>query len=197
LRAGVEGAFERFRAAGARTCTLVFDVAWQPTMDVVDAVTEALGASKEVETLSLVHPSAAMSFIASAVSMRVRTVKVTARRSIYDDEDEAEELQTDATGAKTMFLMAPTEDLEAFVRRAISEARKRVSRRVALIFDRASKPPMDLADVLAEELLQTGVKEIGFIHESAPLDALAAALRLRLPGVTVAVASRSAAPRSP
>lgn len=189
LGEAVRRAFARLRDASAKSGALVFEARWQPTMDLVDIVEDCLVDADELERLTLVHPSAAMSFIASTIGSRIRTVQISARRSIYD-EPEVED--TDATASKTMFTMVPGEPIEAFVLRSVETARARVLRRFALIFDKGSEPDMTLAAILAEELLHSGVKEIGLIHPTLPLDALVAALRLRLPGVSVAHASKPA-----
>jgi len=187
LAKAVETAFERVRAADASQCALLFDNRWVPTTDLVDIVASQLEESPDVQTLTLVHPSAAMTFIASAIGSRSRDVEVRAWRSVYDEPDDE---VTDATASKTMFAMHDGEALPAFVRRAVGEARSRIVRRFALVFHAKSVPSMALADLLAEELFQTGVKEVGLVHPTAPLDTVVAALRLRLPGVRVSFASK-------
>ncbi len=187
LASAIETAFDRIRSADANRCALVFDASWQPTMDLVDLVTKSIAESEELRVVTLVHPSAAMAFIASAIASGVRSVEVCAQRSVYD---EPEDEDTDATASKTLFVMAPTESIEGFVRRSVTEARLRVVRRFALLFDAKSVPTMNLAGVLAEELLQSGVEEIGLIHPGAPLEAVVASVRLRLPGVRVAYATQ-------
>jgi hypothetical protein len=191
LREAVRLAFDRIRASARRSAALVFETRWQPTMDLVDIAEDCLVDSDYLEQLTLVHPSAAMSFIASMIGSRVETVSISAQRSIYD-EPEVED--TDATASKTMFTMARGEPIEAFVSRSVATARQRVLRRFALLFEKSSQPDISLAALLAEELLHSGVKEIGLIHPSASLDAMVAALRLRLPGVSVAYASKPASP---
>jgi hypothetical protein len=117
--------------------------------------------------------------------VRVPTVQITVQRSLHD---EIEDEQTDATASKTMFVMERGELPEAFVRRAVAEARARVARRFALLFDANCSPSIELAEVLAEELTGSTVKEIGLIHPRAPLETLVALLRLRLPTIRVASA---------
>jgi len=182
LDTAIAEAFERVRDVDASACALVFDVAWQPTMDVVELVVRELETSPEVRTLTLIHPSAAMAFIATAVAAAA-SAEIRSQRSVHD---EPELPHTDATASKTVFLMRADEALDAFVRRAVGEVRKRVSRRFALVFDAKSMPTLDLAGTLAEELLQCRVEEVGLIHPTQPLDAVVAALRLQLPGVRVA-----------
>ena len=185
LAVGISRAFDRVRAAGTSSVAIVFDVDWRPTMDLVDLVSQELAESEDVQALALVHPSAAMTFIASAIAVRVPTVQVTAQRSLHD---EIEDEQTDATASKTIFVMERGEAPEAFVRRAVAEARTRVARRFALLFDANCSPSIELAEVLAEELTGSNVKEIGLIHPRAPLETLVAMLRLRLPSIRVASA---------
>jgi hypothetical protein len=191
LASAIEQAFERLRSAGSTRGALVFHTSWHPTMDVVELVAAQLTLEDDVKTLTLVHPSAAMGVIASAIASRVQElggggIVVESKRSIYDDpEDE----HTDATGSNTFFRMDPGESESAFVRRAVREARARAVRRVALILDRNAQPTMKLADILVEELLQSGVREVGLIHATAPLDAIASSVRLRLPAVRIALAS--------
>jgi hypothetical protein len=185
LAIGMSRAFDRVRAAGSSSVAIVFDVDWRPTMDLVDLVSQELAESEDVQALALVHPSAAMTFIASAIAVRVPTVQITVQRSLHD---EIEDEQTDATASKTMFVMERGELPEAFVRRAVAEARARVARRFALLFDANCSPSIELAEVLAEELTGSTVKEIGLIHPRAPLETLVALLRLRLPTIRVASA---------
>jgi hypothetical protein len=185
LAVGMSRAFDRVRAAGSSSVAIVFDVDWRPTMDLVDLVSQELAESEDVQALALVHPSAAMTFIASAIAVRVPTVQITVQRSLHD---EIEDEQTDATASKTMFVMERGELPEAFVRRAVAEARARVARRFALLFDANCSPSIELAEVLAEELTGSTVKEIGLIHPRAPLETLVALLRLRLPTIRVASA---------
>jgi hypothetical protein len=188
LAQAVEAAFERVRSSDATRCALQFDPNWHPTMDLVEVLARSIADSADIEVVTLVHPSAAMTFIASAIAARVNGVEVRAQRSIYD---EPEDMKSDATASKTMFVMTPTESIEGFVRRSVAEAQKRVVRRFALLFDGTSVPSMDLAGLLAEELLQSGVQEIGLVHPTAPLEAVVATLRLRLPNVRVAYASQT------
>jgi hypothetical protein len=188
LEPAVERAFERIRSADAAHAALVFDVAWQPTMELVEVLVRALGDADEVRTLTLVHPSAAMTFIASAVGIRCTSVQLKTQRSVYDDDDEDE--ITDATASRTMFKMEDDERVDVFVRRSVTEARTRLVRRFALIFSEKAQLSPDLADVLAEELLHSGAKEIGLVHGSDVLETVADTLRLRLPDVRVALATQ-------
>jgi hypothetical protein len=192
LDAALSRAFARLRAAGTSGCAVVFDAEWRPTMDIVELVSQELAEAEDIQTLALVHPSAAMTFIASAIGVRVPNVQISAQRSLHD---EIEDENTDATASKTVFVMERGEHAEAFVRRAIGEARTRVARRFALVFDAGCTPSIDLADVLAEELMRSSVKEIGLVHPRAPLETIVASLRLRLPHVRVAFASGTAQPR--
>ena len=185
LANAVEIAFDRIRSSDATRCALQFDPSWHPTMDIVDIVVAAIGGSADIETVILVHPSAAMTFIASAIAARVNPVEVRAQRSVYDV---VEDMKADATASKTMFMMTSTESIEGFVRRSVAEAQKRVVRRFALIFDAQSAPSMNLAALLAEELMHSGVQEIGLVHPTASLEPLVATLRLRLPNIRVAAA---------
>jgi hypothetical protein len=187
LAAALAAAFSRLRSAGTSNCAVVFHPEWRPTMDVVDLIAHELSETEDISNLTLVHPSSAMTFIASALGLRAPAVQIAAQRSIYD---ELEDENADATASKTMFVMAPTERVEHFVRRAVREAQSRSVRRFALIFDAACVPTMEIANVLAEELLRSGsVREIGLIHPKAPLDTLVATLRLRLPTVRIAYAT--------
>lgn len=191
LNKALAAAFAKIRTSGASQVSLLFDLGWRPTMDAVELVAREVAASKGITTLVLVHPSASMSFLASAIAMRVRPVEVRARRSMYDDEDEDEE-NTDATTSRTLFMMKKGDVLEDFVRRSVSEARSRIVRRFALVFEETTTPPtMDLTDYLAEELLNAGVEEVGLIHSNADLETVAAALRLRLPAVRISFAKKS------
>ncbi len=163
---------------------LLFENTWHPTMAVAEHIGEAMARLAAVETLTLVHPSAAMSVIAGAVSSRFPNVIVKSQRSLYDDpEDEA----TDVTASKTVFAMGPNEMMDAFVRRSVGEARTRSARRLALVFSPHCRPTLAVADVLVEELVRSGVEEIGLIHPTTRLDAIAASLRLQLPNVRVAL----------
>lgn len=187
LADALSAAFSRLRSAGTSAVAVVFDPHWQPTMDVVDLISTQLEDCEDVTSLTLVHPSSAMTFIASALGLRAPTVTVSARRSVYD---ELEDAGADATASKTMFVQAPAERVEHFVRRAVREAHTRAVRRFALIFDAACVPNMQIADLLAEELVRSGgVRELGLIHPKASLETVVAALRLRLPAVRVAYAS--------
>ena len=193
LAAALSDVFARLRSAGTSSGAVVFDPEWRPTMDVVDLIANELQDPGDLTKLTLVHPSSAMTFIASALGLRAPEVQVSARRSVYD---ELEDQNADATASKTMFVMAPGERVEHFVRRAVREAQSRSVRRFALIFDAAYVPNMAIADVLSEELLRSGgVREIGLIHPKASLETVVAALRLRLPAIRVASASASAAVR--
>jgi hypothetical protein len=187
LDAAVAKAFDRLRSNDAAHAALLFDLSWQPTMELVDVLSVHLAAS-QVEALTLIHPSATMTFLASAVAMRCKGVTVTAQRSIYDDGEEEDET-TDATSSRTMFVMNTNERVEDFVRQSVTEARRRVVRRFALVFADAIPLPADLADVLAEELLHSGAKEVGLIHASTALEIVADTLQLRLPEVRIALAS--------
>lgn len=189
LEDAIGAAFERLRSAGTSQCALVFDVEWPPTMDLVDLVARHLADSDDIETLTLVHPSAAMGFVASAVGLRVGSVDVRAQRSVYDEPDEDD--FTDATASRTVFVMGPEERLGAFVGRAVGEARARAVKRFALVFDPKVPASMELSDVLVEELMQSGVREVGLVHPAASLETVVAALRLRLPNVRVAFATRT------
>lgn len=171
----------------ATAARFVFDLDWTPTMELVEILARELPEANSLRSLSLVHSSAAMTFIASAVAARCPEVDVHARRSLWDDGDEDETL--DATASKAIFVMAPGERHDAFVRRAVSEARSHVNRRFALVFDQSRPLPPDLADVLFEELLHSGVKEVGLIYKGEDLTGVADSLRLRLPEIQVALAS--------
>jgi hypothetical protein len=165
---------------------LVFDPGWHPTMEVVDILTRELASFDALETLTLVHPSAAMGVIAAAVASRMPAIQVMSKRSLYD---EAEDEETDATESNTFFRMASGESLDAFVRRSVGEAHTRAVRRFALVFDPDSRPTLALADVLVEELVQSGVQEIGLVHPTIRLNAIAASVRLRLATVKIALGS--------
>jgi hypothetical protein len=193
LARALAAAFSRLRNSGAPRCALAFDPEWRPTMDVVELAANELSECLDIETLVLVHPSSAMTFIASALGLRVPTVTVSAQRSVYD---ELEDQDTDATASKTMFVMKRDEHIDHFVRRSVRAAQARALRRFALLFDGKCVPTMEIADVLAEELLRSGgVREIGLIHPSASLETLVAALRLRIPTVRIAYASATARAR--
>lgn len=183
-------AFDRIRDAGIDRAALLFDLDWTPTMDVVSLIAFELERCDDLTSLTLIHPSAAMTFIASAIGLRIDRVQIRAQRSIHDDGEEEED--TDATASRTMFVMKQDENVEAFVRKSVAEAKRRIVRRFALVFDPRSVPPIELADVLAEELLHAGVKEVGLVHPGSALDTVVAALRLRVPEVKIAVARQSA-----
>src|SRR6185369_7773476 len=128
-------AFRLLREEGEPDAVLVFDVSWQPTMEVVDLVVLALGISPTIQTLTLIHPSAAMNVIAAAIGAKSRTAFVTSKRSMYDDPEDEER---DATESNTVFRMSPDETLDLFVRRSVAEARTRAVSRFALVFDASS-----------------------------------------------------------
>jgi hypothetical protein len=179
-------AFERLRDTGASRAALLFDLEWMPTMDIVGVVADELERCDDLSTLTLIHPSAAMTFIASAIGLRAERVEIRTQRSVHDDGEEEED--TDATASRTMFVMRPDDRAEDFARRSVVEAKNRLVRRFALVFDPKREPPLELADILAEELLHSSVKEVGLVHPSPALDTVVAALRLRLPQVKIAVA---------
>ena len=187
LALAVGRSFEQFRDIEAASAALLFDVGWVPTTDLVEILAKEIAETEFLQSLTLIHPSSAMTFIAGAVSARCANVTVDARRSLYDDGEDEE--GTDATASKTMFMMARNERHDAFVRRAVAEARTRVDRRFALIFDNAKPLPADLADVLFEELLHSGAKEVGLVYAGEGLDVVAASLRLRLPNIVIALAT--------
>lgn len=191
LDEGIGAAFDRLGSSGATRCAIVFDVRWQPTMDVVDLVARRLDEAAQIEVLTLVHPSAAMGFIASALGLRVSRVQVHARGSVHAEPVEDE--NADLTASRTMFVMQPGERLESFVRSSVRSAGERVLRRFALLFDARAPVSMELADLLVEELMESGVRELGLVHPTQPLDTVVAALRLRLPAVRVQCSDRSAA----
>jgi hypothetical protein len=197
LDEAVASAFSRIRSAPpSTTAALVFDLAWKPTMAAVDVIARELAGCAGITTLTVVHPSAAMSFIASAIALRVPAVQVRAQRSVYDEEEDDDE-QTDATDSRTSYFMRKTEALDTFIRRSFTEARTRRVRRFALVFeDGTVLSRMELSDLLAEELLNAGVEEIGLIHPSADLDTVAAAVQLRVPSVQVSVAMRPGTTRA-
>lgn len=186
LDKAIAKAFDRIRDSGASRAALLFDVDWAPTMDVVALVAEELEKCEDLSTLTLVHPSAAMTFIASAIGLRIDRVEVRSQRSVHDDDEEEED--TDATASRTMFVMRSDEPADRFVRRSVLEAKNRLVRRFAIVLDPKRDLPLDLADVLAEELLDAGIKEIGIVHPSPTLDTIVSALRLRIPAVKIAVA---------
>ena len=193
LASALSTAFSRIRSAGTSECAIVFDPQWRPTMDIVELVAAELNDCADVQSLTLVHPSSAMTFIASAIGLRAAAVQVATKRSVYD---EVEDENVDATASKTMFVMAPGERVEHFVRRSVREAHSRAVRRFALLFDASCTPSIEIADLLAVELMQSGgVREIGLIHPRSSLDTLVATLRLRVPTVRVAYASATAPPR--
>jgi hypothetical protein len=194
LELAVSRSFEHFRDAEASNAALMFDVGWVPTTDLVEMLAKEIAETDGLQSLTLIHPSAAMTFIASVVSSRCAGIKVDARRSLYDDGEDDE--GTDATASKTLFMMAPHERHEAFVRRAVMEARTRIDRKFALMFDNSKPLPRDLADILFEELLHSGAKEVGLVYAGDGLDVIAASLRLRLPSVVIALATeRPSEPR--
>jgi hypothetical protein len=186
LAPAIADAFARLRESRQTETALVFDMSWHPTMDVVELIARELVASGGIQLLTLIHPSAAMSVIAAAIATRVESVSVTSKRSMYD-EDEIEDI--DPTESKTLFSMDPGESLNGFVRRSVREARNRAVVRVALVFHKSSQPTMALADTLVEELVQSGVRELGLIHATTSLDAIAASVRLRLANVRIALGS--------
>jgi hypothetical protein len=188
LSVALSDAFASFRDAGLAQCALAFDPDWRPTMDLVDLVASELAdGCEDISQLTLIHPSSAMTFIASALGLRAPSVHIVAQRSVYDEQ---EDLSADATASKTMFVMGRDEGIELFLRRAVREAQARSVRRFALILDGSYVPTLDAVDVLAEELmLGGGVQEIGLIHPTASLDTLVAGLHLRLPTLRVAHSS--------
>lgn len=188
LEKEIAAAFERLRDAGASRAALLFDVQWAPTMEVVAIIADEIERTDDLSALTLVHPSAAMTFIATAIGSRSDRVEVRAQRSVHDDGEEQED--TDATASRTMFVMRPDEPAEAFVRNSVVEAKKRLVRRFALVLDPKRDVPLAIADVLAEELLDTTIKEVGLVHSSETLDTVVAALRLRIPNVKIALARR-------
>lgn len=192
LAAALAEAFARLRSAATSRCAVVFDHEWQPTMEVVDLIASELSETDDIATLTLVHPSSAMTFIASALGLKTRAVTITSQRSVYD---ELEDDSADATASKTMFVMDREERVDHFLRRAVREAQSRSVRRFALLFDAACVPSMLIADVLAQELQRGAVREIGLIHPKASLDTVVAALRLRLPAVRIAYANATGAAR--
>jgi hypothetical protein len=187
LGLAVARSFEHFRDIEASSGALMFDIGWVPTTDLVEMLAKEIAETDGLQSLTLIHPSGAMSFIAGAVAARCNGVTVDARRSLYDDGEDDE--NTDATASKTMFMMSPGERYDSFVRRSVTEARARVDRRFALIFDNSRPLPRDLADVLFEELLHSGAKEVGLVYAGEGLDVVAASLRLRLPSIIIALAT--------
>jgi hypothetical protein len=159
LDKALAAAFERVRDSGASQAALLFPLEWAPTMDIVAIVADELERCEDLTGLTLIHPSAAMTFIASAIGLRAERVEVRTQRSVHDDDDEEED--TDATASRTMFVMRPDDRAEAFVRKSVTEAKNRLVRRFALVFDPKREPPLELADILAEELLHGGVKRSG------------------------------------
>lgn len=186
LASVVHSAFEKLRASAAKSVGLDFDMLWRPTMDAVDIIARELADPGAITELTLIHPSSAMSVIAAALSTRVNGVTITAKRSIYD---EPEDEDVDATESNTLFSMGASESLEAFVRRSVRAVRARSAHRFALAFDKDCRPTLEVADTLVEELLQSDVRELGLIHPTIVLDAIAASIRLRLPNLRVAIGS--------
>ena len=191
VEAGLAQAFERLRDSAASAGALLFPIDWSPTMDIVLPIADELDRCEDLTALTLIHPSAAMNFIASAIGLRVDRVVVRTQRSVHDDGEEQED--TDATASRTMFVMRHDDRVDAFVRKSVIEAKRRLVRRFAIVFDANKELTLDLADILAEELLDSGIKEVGLVHPGGVLDTIVAALRLRVPHVKIAVARQKRA----
>jgi hypothetical protein len=184
LPAAVDVACRRLRATSVTRATLLFDIAWNPTMEVVPLIEAGLR-GLSISELTLIHPSAAMAVIATALSARVPSLTVLTKRSIYDEPEDEE---TDATESNLSFQMERGDTLERFVRTSIREAHARAAHRFALVFHEDSVPSMSVADTLVEELLPTDTRELGLIHPNASLDAIGASVRLRLANIKIAIA---------
>jgi hypothetical protein len=179
-------AFGEIRTQGRPEATLVFDLGWQPTIELVDVVAREVESTPFLRELFLVHSSAAMGVIAGALDARCIATSVVAKRSLFDDPDDE---FVEPTELKTVFQMTPKETIEAFVRAALAQVRSQGIHRFALVFDAQSQPTLAIADVLVEELIDTKVTEIGLVHGSTDLGAIASSIRLRLRGVTVGTGS--------
>jgi hypothetical protein len=182
----VATAFSEIRTQARPEATLVFDLGWQPTIELVEVVAAEIEKTPFLRELFLVHSSAAMAVIAGAIDARCIATSVVAKRSLFDDPDDE---FVEPTELKTVFQMRPEETIEGFVRAALKQVRVQAIHRFALVFDTQTEPTLAIADVLVEELIDSKVNEIGLVHGTADLGPIASSIRLRLGGVTVGIGS--------
>jgi hypothetical protein len=163
---------------------LVLPHHWRPTVEIVplivDAITEKTPA---LNALVLVHPSAAMSFIASSVSIKLPHVAVRSAPAIEDAFDAG-------PSPVPVVTMRARETIEGFIRRGTAELRDRAVRRGVLVLADSANVGTALGDVLVEELLQNAtLRAIGLVHPTANLEVPAASVRLRLPRAKIVTAT--------
>jgi hypothetical protein len=161
---------------------LVIPHLWRPTVEIVPLIVEAAANRPALRVLVLVHPSAAMSFIASSVSIKLPKVTVRSAPAIEDAFDEG-------PSPLPIVSMTDREAVEGFIRRGTAELRDRSVRRGVLVLAAAANVGPSLGDVLVEELLQNAtLRAIALVHPTANLDVPAASVRLRLPRARIVTA---------
>jgi hypothetical protein len=201
LAHAMTSAFTQVRT-DTRMAIFVFPAAFRPAADLVEHVVAGARLRPALESIVLAHPSAAMGFVASSISLRIPALQIRSVRSPSDISPSSQgvmraaslpDTTSDAFGStlgRAMVVhMRVDEDAELFVRRAFLDLRERAARRAVLVFARTAQVDTSTAEQIAKELAQShGVRALGLVHPSVSLDVNSAAIALRQPRVRVVTA---------
>lgn len=186
LLLGVSSAFRSFRDHAASDGVIVFSPTIRPALDLVEIICDQLEQNSNITSLTLVHPSPAMGFMSSSISLRARNVTIRSLRELHEEPVRMVSQKPASIARFVVIELEGDKSQEAGIRKAFGELRDRGSRACAIVFAATSRPTSRDADVVVDELLQSaGIGAIALVHKSASLGFLASSIRLRVPNVHV------------
>jgi hypothetical protein len=171
-----------------RTAVFVFPAGCRPEASLVGLLASAASRCAALEAIVLVHPSAAMGFVASSLGLRLPALEV--RRVRTTSELAATQSYGLAVPPRTVVVhMGVDEDADAFVRRAFQTLRERAARRGVIVFAHEAVLDGIVTEEIGRELAESAsVHRLALVHPTAALDHSAAAIAIRQPRVHVVTA---------
>ena len=181
----LEQAFSEVRQRGHRRVELDIDGAVRATAAFIEKLAAAARRCSKVTEIVLVHPSPGFGLLASTLQLRMRNVKVHARRE--GSRAEAADLLAEPVAGKVaplVTVMLAGDATASKVRRSLT--RLRHVKRCALVFDPLVRPTREAITGLVLALGDLPqLEELVLVHDTPSLGFLAASLSLRAPDVTV------------
>ena len=214
LEGSVRVAFAQMRNRLAESVVLAFAPSMRLPSLLVEVVSDELERSRTIQDLTLVHPASSTGFFASAIGLRVQTVRVSGVSSYegvaafesrssappprtsylpsavsisqYPRAATASVFPPELRGQLVIVALRRDEPVETGVARAFLDFRDRGARAAAVLFDDASSPTTALTDLIVSELDGApAVRALALVHASAALGFLASSVGLRAPHVRV------------
>jgi len=188
----LERAVSETRKSGSNRLILDLDSDIRASATFADHVIAALGGADFLDELVLVHASPAFGFLASALQLRLQSVRVKAKQGAWLSSEPAPPAPAPTPSA------APPGDRAIARLSAKADAAEAHAQMLALgeaeacfvVFDASARPERGCINGIVEALeAMPKLEQITLVHDSPSIGFLASSLSLRAPRITVLTSS--------